>query len=208
MRLTWPNLKHFHTNVLYRPVAGVLTTIHVFYSTLCRLLQSLLYISVVLLSGHLWYTEFPPCARNSLCFTSSCWNQHLGALCAGLMKSFMLWLNQMIRGWADGASKRNRVHRREGSNRSVTQSSQTGQPQITDHLKHSVATGAGPDTKTQSILTCWKWEPILHAQYCTHYVSHKTECTKLNLGAELKRQIQNRRWEQSTQQYIFNQGCT
>lgn len=107
MRLTWPNLKHFHTNVLYRPVAGVLTTIHVFYSTLCRLLQSLLYISVVLLSGHLWYTEFPPCARNSLCFTSSCWNQHLGALCAGLMKSFMLWLNQMIRGWADGASKRN-----------------------------------------------------------------------------------------------------
>ncbi len=49
----------------------------------------------------------PLCTGNNLCFTSCCWNQHLGALCGGLMKSFMLWLNQMIRGWPGGASKRN-----------------------------------------------------------------------------------------------------
>lgn len=61
------------------------------------------------------------------------------------------------------------VHRREGSNRSVTQSSQTGRPQITDLLQHWVATGAGTGTNMWAILTHWRWEAILPAQYCRQY---------------------------------------
>lgn len=51
-------------------------------------------------------TQISPLYQVQPVFPSCCWNQHLGTLCVGLIRSFMLWLKQMIRDRADGASKR------------------------------------------------------------------------------------------------------